>query len=60
LWHGARRTNRASVRRNVGAAFAASLAVAAVAVVLAVTTGPAQLTYWTPDGASSTVQPADG
>lgn len=60
LWHGARRSARASVRRNVGAAFAGCLAVGAVAVVLAVTTGSAHLTYWTPDGASSTVKPADG
>jgi hypothetical protein len=60
LWHGARRSNRAAVRRNVGGAFAACVAMAAVAVVLAVTTGASHLTYWTPDGASSTVQPADG
>ena len=60
LWHGARRSNRASVRRNVGGAFAGCLAAAAVALVLAVTTGSTHLTYWTPDGASSTVMPTDG
>lgn len=58
LWHGARRSARSSVRRTVGGAFVACLVVAVAAVVLAVAAGPEQLTYWTPDGTSSTVRPA--
>jgi hypothetical protein len=60
LWHGARRSSRASVRRNVGGAFVGCLAVAAVAVVLAASTGASHLTYWTQDGSSSSAKPADG
>ena len=58
LWHGARSAS-VPARRRVGRAFAACLAAAVVALVLAVTTGVGHLTYWTPDGTSSTVRPAD-
>jgi hypothetical protein len=59
LWHGARSEGR-SARRSVGRAFAACAAAAVLAAVLAVTTGATHLTYWLPDGTSSTVRPADG
>ena len=59
LWHGARSEGRPA-RRSVGRAFTAFAAAAVLAAVLAVTTGATHLAYWTPDGGSSSMSPADG
>jgi hypothetical protein len=59
LWHGARSAG-SSARQRVGRAFGACLAAAVIAATLAVATGASHLTYWKPDGTSSTVAPSDG